>query len=52
MKKQRHLPHPFLVRLGRAFRRFVHRLTPAAADITLSLPPFIKIVLRYRRRAA
>lgn len=48
MKIQRHPENPLLVRLGRAFRHFIDKLTPTTADITLGLPPFVKIVLHYR----
>jgi hypothetical protein len=48
MKIQRHPENPLLIRLSRAFRHFIDKLMPTTADITLGLPPFLKIVLHYR----
>jgi hypothetical protein len=50
MKIQCHPENPLLVRLARAFRHFIHRMTPTTADITIALPPFLKIVLHYKNR--
>jgi hypothetical protein len=48
MKIQCHPENPLLIRLSRAFRHFIDKLTPTTADITLGIPPFVKIVLHYR----
>ena len=45
--QQPHPENPLLVRLSRAFRHFIDKLTPTTADITLGVPPFVKIVLHY-----
>jgi hypothetical protein len=48
MKIQCHPENLLLIRLSRAFRHFIDKLTPTTADITLGIPPFVKIVLHYR----
>jgi hypothetical protein len=50
MKIQCHPENQLLIRLSRAFRHFIHKLTPTTADITLGVPPFVKIVLHSRRK--
>ena len=47
--QQPHPENPLLVRLSRAFRHFIDKLTPTTADITLGFPPFVKIVVHYRK---
>lgn len=48
MKIQCHPENQLLIRLSRAFRHFIHKLTPTTADITLGVPPFVKIAIHYR----